>query len=345
MRVAMLSSISWRTPPRAYGPWELVTHLLTEALVARGVEVTLFATLDSVTAGTLDGVVPRGYSEDPSLDAKVWEALHIAHLYERAGDFDLIHNQADFMPLIFAPLVETPVVTTIHGFSSPRILPVYERYDDRVHYVAISDSDRAASLNYAATIHHGIRVEEFPFEARGGEDLLFFGRIHPDKGAGEAIRAAQATGHRLAMYGLVQDEGYHAREVRPLVDGERINYHGVVGGAERLAALGRAKGLLHLNGFDEPFGLSVVEAMACGTPVIAYRRGSMPELIEHGVTGLLVDSFEEAIAAIGRLGEIDRAACRRAVEERFTVERMADEYLALYRRILAGEVAPGENLA
>ena len=345
MRVAMLSSISWRTPPRAYGPWELVTHLLTEALVARGVEVTLFATLDSVTAGTLDGVVPRGYSEDPSLDAKVWEALHIAHLYERAGDFDLIHNQADFMPLIFAPLVETPVVTTIHGFSSPRILPVYERYDDRVHYVAISDSDRAASLNYAATIHHGIRVEEFPFEARGGEDLLFFGRIHPDKGAGEAIRAAQATGHRLAMYGLVQDEGYHAREVRPLVDGERINYHGVVGGAERLAALGRAKGLLHLNGFDEPFGLSVVEAMACGTPVIAYRRGSMPELIEHGVTGLLVDSFEEAIAAIGRLGEIDRAACRRAVEERFTVDRMADEYLALYRRILAGEVAPGENLA
>ena len=345
MRVAMLSSISWRTPPRAYGPWELVTHLLTEALVARGVEVTLFATLDSVTAGTLDGVVPRGYSEDPSLDAKVWEALHIAHLYERAGDFDLIHNQADFMPLIFAPLVETPVVTTIHGFSSPRILPVYERYDDRVHYVAISDSDRAASLNYAATIHHGIRVEEFPFEARGGEDLLFFGRIHPDKGAGEAIRAAQATGHRLAMYGLVQDEGYHAREVRPLVDGERINYHGVVGGAERLAALGRAKGLLHLIGFDEPFGLSVVEAMACGTPVIAYRRGSMPELIEHGVTGFLVDSFEEAIAAIGRLGEIDRAACRRAVEERCTVERMADEYLALYRRILAGEVAPGENLA
>ena len=345
MRVAMLSSISWRTPPRAYGPWELVTHLLTEALVARGVEVTLFATLDSVTAGTLDGVVPRGYSEDPSLDAKVWEALHIAHLYERAGDFDLIHNQADFMPLIFAPLVETPVVTTIHGFSSPRILPVYERYDDRVHYVAISDSDRAASLNYAATIHHGIRVEEFPFEARGGEDLLFFGRIHPDKGAGEAIRAAQATGHRLAMYGLVQDEGYHAREVRPFVDGERINYHGVVGGAERLAALGRAKGLLHLIGFDEPFCLSVVEAMACCTPVIAYRRGSMPELIEHGVTGFLVDSFEEAIAAIGRLGEIDRAACRRAVEERFTVDRMADEYLALYRRILAGEVAPGENLA
>lgn len=336
----MLSSISWRTPPRAYGPWELVTSLLTEALVARGVDVTLFATLDSITAGKLDGIAPRGYSEDPSLDAKVWEALHIAHLFERAGEFDLIHNQADFMPLIFSKMVETPIVTTIHGFSSPRILPVFERYDDRVHYVAISDADRASSLTYAATIHHGIRVEEFPFDPEGGEDLLFFGRIHPDKGAAEAIRAARAAGHHLAMYGLVQDEGYHSREVQPFVDGERITYHGVVAGAGRLKALGQAKGLLHLIGFDEPFGLSVIEAMACGTPPIAYRRGSMPELIEHGVTGFLVDTFDEAVAAIGRLGEIDRAQCRRAVEERFTVERMADDYQALYRRILAGEIAP-----
>ena len=340
MRVAMLSSISWRTPPRAYGPWELVTSLLTEALVARGVDVTLFATLDSATAGKLDGVVPRGYSEDPSLDAKVWEALHIAHLYERAHAFDLIHNQADFMPLIFSRMVETPIVTTIHGFSSPRILPVFERYDDCVHYVAISDADRAASLNYAATIHHGIPVGDFPFDAVGSEDLLFFGRIHPDKGAGEAIRAARATGHRLILCGLVQDEGYHAREVAPFVDGERVIYRGIVGGQERLDLLGQSRALLHLIGFDEPFGLSVIEAMACGTPVIAYRRGSMPELIEHGRTGFLVDSFDEAVAAIGRLGEIDRAECRHAVEERFTVERMADQYLDLYRRILAGEIAP-----
>jgi glycosyltransferase involved in cell wall biosynthesis len=331
----MLSSISWRTPPRAYGPWELITSLLTEALVARGVDVTLFATLDSKTAGKLTGVAPHGYSEDPSLDAKVWEALHIAHCFEHASEFDLIHNQADFMPLAFSELVPTPIVTTIHGFSSPCILPVYERYDGRVDYVSISDADRAPSLTYAATIHHGIPVEQFPFDPIGGEDLLFFGRIHPDKGAGEAIRAARATGHRLQLYGLVQDEGYHAREVQPFVDGERIAYHGVVGGEERLRALGHAKGLLHLIGFDEPFGLSVIEAMACGTPVIAYRRGSMPELIDHGVTGFLVDSFDEAVAAIGHLREIDRAACRRAVEQRFTVERMADDYLTLYRRLLA----------
>lgn len=334
MRIAMLGAISWRTPPRAYGPWELVTSLLTEALVARGVDVTLFATLDSDTAGKLDGVAPRGYSEDPSLDAKVWEALHVAHLFERAGDFDLIHNQADFIPLAFSRLVETPMVTTIHGFSSPRILPAFERYDDRVHYVSISDADRAPSLSYAATIHHGIPVEQFPFDPDGSEDLLFFGRIHPDKGAGEAIRAARAAGRRLVMCGLVQDEGYHEREVAPFIDGDRVDYRGVVGGADRLRALGQAKGLLHLIGFAEPFGLSVIEAMACGTPVIAYPKGSMAELIEHGVTGFLVNDLDEAIGAIGRLDEIDRGACRRAVEERFTVDRMADEYLALYRRIL-----------
>jgi glycosyltransferase involved in cell wall biosynthesis len=334
MRLAMLSSISWRTPPRSYGPWELVTSLLTEALIARGVDVTLFATADSRTAGTLAAVAPRGYSEDPALDAKVWEALHIAHLFERAGEFDLIHNQADFMPLVFSELVATPIVTTIHGFSSPRILPAYERYDARVDYVSISDADRAPSLSYAATIHHGIPLEAFPFEPVGSEDLLFFGRIHPDKGAGEAIRAARAAGRRLVLCGLVQDEGYHAREVAPFIDGDRVVYRGLIGGAERTGALGRARGLLHLIGFDEPFGLSVIEAMACGTPVIAYRRGSMPELIDHGMTGFLVNSFEEAVAAIGRLGEIDRAACRAAVAERFTVDRMAEDYLALYHRIL-----------
>jgi glycosyltransferase involved in cell wall biosynthesis len=334
MRVAMLSSISWRTPPRAYGPWELVTSLLTEALVARGIDVTLFATLDSITAGQLDGVAPHGYSDGPGLDAKVWETLHFAHLFEQADRFDLIHNQADFPPLAYSRLVDTPMVTTIHGFGSNRILPVYEAYDDRVAYVSISDADRAPSLTYAATIHHGIPVDDFPFDPDGTDDLLFFGRIHPDKGAGDAIRAAKAAGRRLILCGLVQDEAYHQREVAPFIDDRSVIYRGVVGGRDRLEALGRARGLLHLIGFDEPFGLSVIEAMACGTPVIAYRRGSMPELIDHGVTGFLVDTFDEAVAAIDRLGEIDRRACRAAVEQRFSVDRMADDYLALYRRLL-----------
>ena len=335
MKVAMLAPISWRTPPRAYGPWELVTSLLTEALVARGVDVTLFATLDSVTAGKLAGVVPRAYSEDPSVDAKVAEALHVSHAFERAHEFDLIHNQADFIPLVFSRLVETPMVTTIHGFSSPRIVPVFKQYEDRVAYVAISEADRAPGLRYAATIHHGIPVEHFPFDPDGSEDLLFFGRMHPDKGAAEAVEVAQETGRRLVMCGIVQDEGYFRDRVEPHVDGDRIVYRGAVGGEDRTRALGSARALLHLIGFDEPFGLSVVEAMACGTPVIAFDRGSMPELIDNGVTGFLVNTVEEAVEAVGRIGEIDRAACRRAVEARFSIDRMADAYLALYRTLVS----------
>ena len=333
MKIAMLAPIAWRTPPRHYGPWELVTHLLTEALVARGVDVTLFATLDSLTAATLDGVVPAPYSEDPAIDAKVWEYRHLAHLFAQADRFDLIHNQADFPAHAFAPLVDTPMVTTIHGFSSDRILPMYAPFQDRVHYVAISDADRHPALRYAATIHHGIPLDDFRFSPDGGETLLFFGRLHPDKGAAEAIAAARTTGRALDMYGIVQDSGYHEREVAPALDAT-IRYHGAVGGAARIAALGGARALLHLINFDEPFGLSVVEALACGTPVIATRRGSMPELIDDGVTGFLVDTPAQAVAAIERAGEIDRAACRRAVAERFSVERMADDYLALYRRIL-----------
>ncbi len=339
----MLSSISWRTPPRAYGPWELMTSLLTEGLVARGIDVTLFATADSATAGHLEAVVPRGYSEDPTLDAKVWEIQHIANLFEQADRFDLIHNQADFVPLAFSRLVATPMVTTIHGFSSEKILPVFRRYDDRVHYVAISNADRHPDLHYAATIHHGIRIEDFSFHPEDGEHLLFYGRIHPDKGAGEAIRAARASDHRLIIAGIVQDEVYHAAEVAPFLDGDAAKYIGVVGGAKRAETLGHARALLHLIGFDEPFGLSVVEAMACGTPVIAYRRGSMPELIEDGVTGFLVDDFDGALLAIARLGEIDRAGCRRAALRRFSVDRMVDDYVRLYQSVIAGEILPARR--
>jgi len=332
MKIAMLAPIAWRTPPRHYGPWELVTSLLTEALVARGIDVTLFATQDSITAGTLDGVVPAGYEEDPGIDAKVWEYAHLAHLFERAGEFDLIHNQADFPAHAFSRLVDTPMVTTIHGFSSERILPMYKPFEDRVHYVAISAADRHPALQYAATIHHGIRLGEFPFEADGGEDLLFFGRMHPDKGAAEAIEVARSTGRRLNLYGIVQDQGYFDREVVPFLD-DRIVYHGPVGGAERLRALGKAQVLLHLINFDEPFGLSVVEAMACGTPVIAIDRGSMPELITPE-TGVLVESVGGAITALGQVEGIDRAACRARVAECFSVEAMAENYIQLYRRIL-----------
>ncbi len=248
-----------RTPPRAYGPWELVTSLLTEALSHAAWDVTLFATQDSITAATLAGPVPAPYpkthrSMPRSGRCAIWPAV-----FERAGEFDLIHNQADFPAHAFAGLVETPMVTTIHGFSSERIVPMYEPYQDRVHYVANLRRRPHPGLRYADTIHHGIPIEEFPFDPMGSDDLLFFGRIHPDKGAAEAIAVAQATGRRLVMAGIVQDQGYWERDVRPHVDDERIIYRGPVGGADRTAALGGSKALLHLINFDEPFGLSVTE--------------------------------------------------------------------------------------
>jgi glycosyltransferase involved in cell wall biosynthesis len=334
LHIAMLAPISWRTPPRHYGPWEQVTSLLTEALVARGVDVTLFATKDSRTSAKLDGICPAPYSEDPSVDAKVWEMLHVAHVFEQAGRFDLIHNQADFVPLAFSRLVETPIVTTIHGFSSERIMPAYKEYEDRVHYVAISQADRQPDLRYAATIHHGIPLADFPFDPLGSEDLLFFGRIHPDKGAAEAIAAADRSARRLIMAGIVQDQKYYNEQIVPALDERSVIFLGPVGGAARAKTLGSACALLHLINFDEPFGLSVVEALACGTPVIAGNRGSMPELIDDGVTGFLVESLDEAVDAIGRIDEIDRSACRAAVSARFTIDLMADSYLRLYRSIL-----------
>jgi glycosyltransferase involved in cell wall biosynthesis len=262
--------------------------------------------------------------------------LHVAHVFEHARDFDLIHNQADFVPLGFSRLTETPMVTTIHGFSSDRILPAFKLYEDRVHYVAISDADRHADLRYATTIHHGIRLEDFTFDAKGSDDLLYFGRIHPDKGAAEAIAAARQANRRLVMAGIIQDEHYYRELVAPALDRIDATYLGPIGGPERARVLGSACALLHLINFDEPFGLSVVEALASGTPVIASNRGSMPELIDHGVTGFLVSSVAEAVVAIQNIGEIDRAACRAAVRARFSVDRMADRYLALYRSILEG---------
>jgi glycosyltransferase involved in cell wall biosynthesis len=334
MRIAMLSPVAWRTPPRHYGPWERVVSLLTEGLVARGVDVTLFATADSETSARLHAVCPRGYEEDPTIVPKVWECLHIAEVFEHAGEFDLIHSHFDFLPLTYSRLVKTPVLTTIHGFSSAGILPVYRRYGDRTFYVSISDADRHPDLRYMATIHHGIDLESFTFRAERGDYLLFFGRIHADKGVREAIEIAKRAGFPLVMAGIVQDVDYFRKEVEPLIDGSRVRYPGSVGPALRNELLGGAAALLHPIQFDEPFGLSVVEAMACGTPVIAFQRGSMPELIQHGVNGFLVSDIDGAVDGVQRVGKIRREECRRWVEERFTAARMVDDYLRVYRMVV-----------
>jgi glycosyltransferase involved in cell wall biosynthesis len=334
LRVAMLAPISWRVPPRHYGPWEQFVSLLTEGLVSRGVDVTLFATADSVTGAHLVGTAPTGYSEDAGLDPKVWEGLHISAVFERADEFDVIHNSFDFLPLTYSDLVDTPVVTTIHGFSSERIVPVYEKYNDRAYYVAISDADRHEKLDYVATIHHGIDMQAFPVRPGPGDYLLFFGRIHPDKGTAEAIEVAEQAGMPLTIAGIIQDDDYFDRLVKPRVDGEQVRYIGPVGPDARGELLGGARALLHLISFDEPFGFSVVEAMACGTPVIAHPLGSMSELIRDRENGFLVGSIDEAVAAVRVSDRMDRTAVRTSVERRFDANRMVDEYLAVYHRVV-----------
>lgn len=336
MKVALLGPVAWRTPPRHYGPWEQVTSLLAEGLVARGIDVTLFATLDSITTAALDGVCPTGYAETPSVDGRVSEALHVAHALDRSGDFDLVHNHIDWLPLAFARLCEAPLVTTIHGFSGQGILPAYvnAQRSGSAHFVSISDSDRAPELDYVATVHHGIDLGALPFSSDGGEDLVVFGRVHPDKGTAEAIEIARRAGRRLVICGIVQDAEYFRTHVEPHIDGDRVTYLGSVGPERRAAVLGSSAALLHPIAFAEPFGLSVVEAMACGTPVIAYPLGSMKEIVDVGVTGFLVPDAKAAAEAVADAAALDRAAIRKTAERRFGVERMVDEYLAVYERVL-----------
>ena len=294
----------------------------------------MFATADSLTSATLRGTVSRGWSEDDTIDPKVAECMHIADVFEHAGEFDIIHNSFDFLPLTYSGLVSTPVVTTIHGFSSPRIVSVYERYDATTTYVAISDSDRHPRLHYAATIHHGIDVDAFELRDEPGDHLLFYGRIHPDKGTAHAIDVARRAGRRLVIAGIVHDERYFHDEIAPHVDDDRVRFIGPVGAVDRAPVLGAAHALLHLIDFDEPFGFSVVEAMACGTPVIAHRRGSMAELIDHGSTGFLVAGPDEAVGAVDLAGDLDRASIRSATAARFDRATMVSRYAAVYETVL-----------
>ena len=313
---------------------------MTEGLVARGHDVTLFATADSQTSGILHAVCPRGYEEDRSLIPKVWECLHISELFEHADAYDMIHNHFDFLPLTYTGLTITPVVTTIHGFSSPGILPVYKKYNGKAFYVAISDADRSPDLDYIRTIHHGIDIRQFDFHLAPDDYLLFFGRIHQDKGTREALNIARACNKKLILAGIIQDQAYYDKYVAPYIDNDKVVYTGSVGPAERNRLLGKACALLHPIEFDEPFGLSVIESMACGTPVIAFNRGSMPELIENGKSGFLVDNVEDAIETVARIEEIDRAYCRRRVERHFTIDRMIDDYVYVYESILEHAIEP-----
>lgn len=333
MKVAVLAPVAWRTPPRHYGPWEQVASNIAEGLVKLGVDVTLFATGDSITAGKLEAVCEQGYEEDRSQDAKVLECLHISNLMEKAGEFDLIHNNFDFLPLTYSGLIDTPLITTIHGFSSEKIIPVYKKYNSRGHYVSISNSDRSPELEYLATVYNGLDVKDFSFNNEPEDYLIYFGRIHHHKGTAESIEIAKRTGKKLLIAGIIQDEGYYKEKVEPHLN-DQIQYVGHAGPDKRKELLGKASALLHPINFDEPFGMSVAEAMLCGTPVIAFNRGSMPELIKHQETGYLVKNVDEAVEAVAQLPKINRNECYQWASSQFSCDKMVSDYYKLYQQIL-----------
>lgn len=336
MKVAMLSPNCWRTPPRHYGPWELVTSLLTESLVAKGVDVTLFATGDSLTHGKLKYVSPKSIYETLDAIYKVEECLHISNFFEEAakGEYDILHSQFDYLPLIFAKFVKTPIVTTIHGFTSPKIIPVFKKYNNETYYVSISDADRSSELDYISTVYHGIEIEKYEFSKRHGEGLVFLGRIHPDKGVHLAIEVAKKTGIKLTIAAIIQDENYFKEKIEPELDGDLINYIGSVGPEKRNELLANCLATLHLIQFNEPFGLTMVESMACGAPVIVIPRGSVPEIIIDKKTGFFVNNVNEAAKAVEKINTLNRNDCRKQVEDKFTVEKMAEGYIEVYNKIL-----------
>ena len=334
MKIAVLSPVAWRTPPRKYGPWEQVASNITEGLIENGIDVTLFATADSITRGKLESVCKHSWSEHTELDPKVCECLHISNMMEQADKFDIIHNNFDFLPLTYSRLIRTPMITTIHGFSSQKILDVYKKYNSTSTYVSISNSDRSPELDYAATVYNGININEFSFCAVPKDYLLFFGRIHPEKGTSESIQIAKQSGRKLIISGLIQHQEYFDSKIKPFINDDDIVYVGNSGPEERDKLMGEAFALLHPISFEEPFGLSVAESMLCGTPVIAFKRGSMPELILDGKTGFLINSTDEAVEAVNNINSISRRYCREYAVSKFSCQKMIEGYLEVYRDVL-----------
>ncbi|HTU80788.1 MAG TPA: glycosyltransferase family 4 protein [Candidatus Acidoferrales bacterium] len=340
-KLAVLAPIAWPTPPQGYGPWEQIAYNIADGMRRRGLDVTLFATGNSQFDGRVASVVPVGLNEDPALDGGVFESLHIGELFARAHEFDLIHNNFDWKPLTYALATGgPPLLTTVHGFSSPQILAAFYAGARRSFFCSISDSDRDPGLEYLATTYNGIDPGEFTFNGTPGDYLVFLGRFHPEKGTHRAIEIAKRAGVRLKMAAIPQDARYFEECVAPHIDGDRVQFLGAVEREERDDLLSNALALVHMTTRPERFGLTLIEAMACGTPVLGARMGSIPEIVVDGVTGFLCDSVDEAVAKVPALRSLDRAACRQRVEAEFTVERMIDRYAGAYARALALRVPP-----
>ena len=340
MRIAQRAPLAEPVPPELYGGTERVVSVLTEELVRRGHEVTLFASGDSETQARLVSVTREALRLSPEeVDPHLHLMLELGLVFERADQFDVIHSHLDYFALPFAGLVKTPVVTTLHGrLDLPGLAAMYERYPT-AHLVSISDNQRepAARANWAATVYNGTDVEGFTFNEKGGEYFAFVGRICPEKNIEGAIAIARRTGVPLRIAAKIDpaDAEYHESVIKPLIDGRQVEYLGELDDADKGELLGSARALLFPVDWPEPFGLAMTEAMACGTPVLALRRGSVPEVVEDGVTGFVRDTEEELADVSDQVGELSRRACRDRAERYFSVAAMTDGYEAVYRSMTA----------
>ncbi len=344
MRIAQIAPLHEAVPPRLYGGTERIVSYLTEELVTLGHEVTLFASGDSVTNAELVSAWPRALRLDASVrDSNALHALLLERVRERAEAFDVLHFHLDYLPFSLFGRQKVPFLTTLHGrLDLPELQPVFDAFP-RAGVVSISDRQRRPlpQANWLATIHHGLPMGLLqPIDVAPGY-LAFLGRICPEKCPDRAIRIARACGMPIRLAAKVDrvDQEYFEQEIAPMLDGEHARLIGEIGDDAKSAFLSGARALLLPIDWPEPFGLVMIEAMACGTPVIAFNRGSVPEVIEDGVTGFIVESAAEAVAAVGRLGELDRAAIRARFEERFSAQRMAEDYLAIYRQLARVDMA------
>ncbi|MGN6565087.1 MAG: glycosyltransferase family 4 protein [Thermomicrobiales bacterium] len=340
MRIAQIAPVAERVPPQLYGGTERVVSALTEELVRRGHDVTLFASGDSITTATLAAVTPQALRLNPSIaDPYVYTMLELGIVFERAREFDIIHNHQDYFALPFTRLVETPVVTTLHGrLDLPDLPPIMRAYRD-APLISISNSQRRplSWAHWAATVYNGMDLTPYTEYPDHGEYFAFIGRVSPEKNLEGAIAIARRTGIPLRIAAKVDkvDQDYYEASVKPLIDGKLVEYIGEIGEDEKCAFLGPAYALLFPIDWPEPFGLAMIEAMACGTPVLALRHGSVPEVVADGETGFVRDTLDELTAVADRIPALDRHRCRQWVEARFSAAAMADGYEAAYNRILA----------
>lgn len=344
MKIAQVAPLYESVPPTAYGGTERVVSYLTEALVQMGHEVTLFASGDSVTSANLVAVVPRGLRLDPAKpDGLVWHTIMLDMVLKAAPSFDVIHFHSDVLHLPLVGRCPTPCLSTAHGrLDLPDLAPLFRRFPQQP-MVSISASQRGPLpwLNWRATIHHGLPLGLYSFHPRPQDYFAFVGRISPEKRLDRAIEIAKACGTPLRVAAKVDpaDRAYFSSTIEPLLNDPLVTYHGEIGDAGKDDLIGNARVLLMPIDWPEPFGLVMVEALACGTPVIAYRNGAVPEILEDGVTGFVVDNQRQAIEAARNIGRIDRERCRQTFERRFSARVMARAYVDVYRELIAAAVA------